>query len=136
MNHKLQLTLFVGLAAMAMFGWILLGAGVLLQAGVHPAALGTGAVLGAVAGIALSYRLRKAPRRDWADEKRLCLRLTGCLGVALMGVVALLAVNVATGASWAVYFGALPGFALLCALLGGEIARERAEMIFRQKESS
>jgi len=136
MNRKLQVTLFFGLTAMAIFGWILLGAGVLLQAGVHPAALGTGAVLGAVAGIALSYQLRKAPRRDWADEKRLCLRLTGCLGVALMGVVALLAVNVATGASWAVYFGALPGFALLCALLGGEIARERAEMIFRQKESS
>jgi uncharacterized membrane protein len=136
MNHKLQVTLFFGLTAMAMLGWILLGAGVLLQVGAHPAALGTGAVLGAVAGIALSYQLRKAPRRDWADEKRLCLRLTGCLGVALMGVVALLAVNVATGASWAVYFGALPGFALLCALLGGEIARERAEMIFRQKESS
>jgi len=135
MSRKLQVTLFFGLTAMAIFGWILLGAGVLLQAGVHPAALGTGAVLGAVAGIALSYRLRKAPRRDWADEKRLCLRLTGCLGVALMGVVALLAVNVATGASWAVYFGALPGFALLFMLLGGEIARAHAQIVYR-KEST
>lgn len=62
-----------------------------------------------------------------SDERlwfaRLWLRLAGCLGVALLGVLALSMVNATAGAGWPIYLGMIPGATLMAVVIWGDIKR-------------
>lgn len=82
------------------------------------------AVAVVAAGFLAPYHFRGYPDLR-SDERlwfaRLWLRLAGCLGVALLGVLALSTVG--TGAGWPIYLGMVPGATLMAVVIWGDIKR-------------
>lgn len=84
------------------------------------------AVAVVAAGFLAPYHFRGYPDLR-SDERlwfaRLWLRLAGCLGVALLGVLALSMVNATAGAGWPIYLGMIPGATLMAVVIWGDIKR-------------